>query len=166
MERILTENLRGKLKKPFGRLVSDVSELKAELKHKRIISVGDKVTESLLGAGIEPNVCIYDGKTKRQDIGILSGIKGYNAAEIKVNNPAGSITEDASDAIEKAVKSGKRTKIFVSGEEDLLTLAAIEKAPAGWIVLYGQPDQGIVLVNVDKSTKNKVEKILDEMSVK
>jgi len=163
MERILPENLRHRLKKPFGKLVPDIAEIEAELKSKNIISVGDKVTESVLKSGIVPMLCIYDGKTKRLEIGIPAEIKKHAAKEIRVNNPAGTITTEAFDAIKQAIKSGKKTKILVDGEEDLLTLAAIKTAPPGSVVLYGQPDEGIVMIVVDDKTKNKVEKILGEM---
>ena len=40
-------------------------------------------------------------------------------------------------------------KIVVEGEEDLATLPAILYAPPGSVVVYGQPDEGSVLVKVN-----------------
>jgi len=93
-----------------------------------------------------------------------SGIdKKYPAEELHVKNPAGGITSEAFNAIKDALTSKKKTKIFVEGEEDLLILAAINQAPMGTYVLYGQPDEGAVLVEVNAKTKDLVEKIFAEM---
>ena len=99
----------------------------------------------------------------RKNIKIPEIIKDFQANEIRVKNPAGYITGGLYGAIDKALKSDGKFKIFVDGEEDLAALAAIDLAPIGSLVIYGQPGEGMVLVNVDKKSKEFVAGILKEM---
>lgn len=160
---VLPQNLRQELKKPLGKLVSDLDELNDIFKLRYIISVGDKITESLLEKGILPDICVYDCKIKRIKIKIPEIIKNLDAKEIHIKNPGSHLTQDAFKAIDKALASEVRTKIVVDGEEDLITLVAINLAPISTLVLYGQPDQGIIVVEVNDNIKKKVEKILERM---
>jgi hypothetical protein len=163
MDRVLPKSLRARLKKPFGKLYPSIGEAAAILEKQTITAVGDKVTEILITRNISPWVCIYDGKTKREEIAIPEAVKAFPARLVPVKNPAGEITDDAFQALKDAYASKEKTKIFVAGEEDLLTLAAINLAPVGTYVIYGQPDKGLVAVEVNAKTKKKVEKILAEM---
>ena len=160
---VLSEELRRKLKEPFGALYKDIDSALKYAKSGYIISVGDRVSESLLDKGIEPDICIYDKRTRREGIKLPTSIEAYKAKEIKVRNPAGRLTPEAFKAIRDAVSSGEKTRIFVEGEEDLLTLAALSLAKEGSYVFYGQPDEGIVLVKADSKTKAKVREFIEEM---
>lgn len=163
MDLLLPEKLREKLKKPFGRTYPDIESAKKTLINSYIISVGDEVTQKLLSNGIEPNICIYDKKTQRKKITLPEEIKNYAAEEKKAVNPAGKITQEAADTIKEAIKGGRKTKIFITGEEDLLALPAITAAPEDALIIYGQPNKGLVVVKADSKTKQKAKKIMDEM---
>jgi GTP-dependent dephospho-CoA kinase len=163
MDLVLPESLRAGLKKPFGKLYPGIDAITSLVEGKTVIAVGDKVTDGVITKGITPQVCVYDGRTKRRKIGIPNSILKYDARAVSVKNPAGQITGDAFAALGDALATGVRTKISVSGEEDLLALAAIRLAPAGAYVIYGQPDEGVVLVEVNAKTKDLVEKIFAEM---
>jgi GTP-dependent dephospho-CoA kinase len=163
MDLVLTENQRANLKKPFGKLYPDIDSITPLVAGKKVIAIGDKVTDGAIMLGITPQVCVYDGRTKRRKIAVPDSIIKYDARAVSVNNPAGQITDEAFQALKEAFSTAARTKIFVSGEEDLLTIAAISLAPAGSYVIYGQPDEGVVLVEVNTKTKDLVEKILAEM---
>lgn len=160
---VLPKYLRKKLKKPLGRLVSNLDEIHDALISRYIISVGDKITESLLERKILPEICVYDGRIKRIKIEIPEVIKKFHAHEIHIKNPRGHLSQDAFKAIGEALASEVRTKIVVDGEEDLITLVAINLSPLNTLVLYGQPDEGIVVVEVNDNIKKKVEKILERM---
>ncbi|HOP09469.1 MAG TPA: DUF359 domain-containing protein, partial [Candidatus Methanofastidiosa archaeon] len=71
------------------------------------------------------------------------------------------ITRELWDAIRDCDLDNR--KIFIDGEEDLATLPAIFFAPEGAIVVYGQPDEGIVIVNVTDEKKKEVYSILSRM---
>ena len=166
MDLVLPKRLRAALKEPFGELVPDLKKAREHLSSGYIISVGDKVTQTLINMGVSPDICVYDGKTKRNEIGISQAIKDYAAAEIQIKNPAGTITAGAQKALHDAINSGKKTKIQIDGEEDLLTLIAVKLAPEKALVIYGQPDMGAVIIKVEEKTRKKIEKILEEMRIK
>lgn len=156
----LPETLRTELKKPLGAVISDAQEIP---KDKTIICVGDVACDRVIKAGFQPLVCVYDNKSKRQQIKPIESIRDYPATLVEIENPAGELTSAAFTAIREAINSHQKTKIFVDGEEDLTALAAISEAEDGWVVVYGQPDEGLVAVYVDDEIKNKVKNFLDEM---
>jgi len=156
----LPKSLRGTLKEPFGELLSDLEELK---RNKNIICVGDETSRIALDLGLKPRILIYDGKIKREFAPIPGIIRDFNAKEIRVKNPAGYITKESFETLYYALRNFKRVKIRIDGEEDLLTIAAIDLAPEGSIVLYGQPNQGLVVAKVTKENKKRIEKILNQM---
>lgn len=84
---------------------------------------------------------------------------------VNVENPAGTLTQEAVDVVRKALKSKGSTYIRVRGEEDLLTLAAVAYAPHNALVIYGQPDEGVVAVKVNQQMKSQVKKLIDEMEL-
>jgi len=52
---------------------------------------------------------------------------------------------------------------MVNGEEDLLVLPACIFAPENAIVLYGQPNEGLVIVKITPEIRNKAQSLLDLM---
>jgi hypothetical protein len=130
----------------------------------KIASVGDQTTQDLADHSLPPDILIVDNKIMRKEIPPISA-----TAELVVNvkNPAGTITEEAWLAVEKAARNPKRTKIIVEGEEDLLALVAIIALPENSIVLYGQPPhKGIVVVKANSQNKRRVQEIIAEMTQK
>ncbi|MCJ7713870.1 GTP-dependent dephospho-CoA kinase family protein, partial [Candidatus Bathyarchaeota archaeon] len=61
------------------------------------------------------------------------------------------------------LESNKRAQIVIDGEEDLLTLIVILHAPKNAFVIYGQPNEGIVLIKVTEKRKEEVRSILKDM---
>ena len=51
-------------------------------------------------------------------------------------------------------------RILVSGEEDLLLVPALARAPAGAILMYGQPGEGLVVVRADERSKEKARRLM------
>ena len=80
-----------------------------------------------------------------------------------MNNPQGTITQEAISAIKEALEKNEHTHIVVDGEEDLLTLIAVLYAPENSFVVYGQPYTGIVVVKVTQRKKAQVEEFLKAM---
>ncbi len=160
----LTEELREELKKPLGTLVkigNETDYIKNNLITENfVITVGDGTTESFILAGGKPKVEIVDLKEKRS-----IREKTLTSAEIviKVKNDPGTITEEAMEAIKNAISSKKRVRIEIDGEEDLLGIPSIIYAPKGSYVLYGQPNEGLVVVKVNDDVKDKASMILHSM---
>jgi uncharacterized protein (UPF0218 family) len=170
---ILPDHLKSALKVPHGVLyegsghktmdaLKDVMELN---KPAKIISVGDITTCNLIESGILPDICIVDHLTCRVAVsdGVLKRIQHPAFAEISVENPAGSITLELVTSMEKAMRSGDRTRIFVHGEEDLAVMPAVVLAPASSIVIYGQPSSGCVLIRVTPEKRTEIQELLRQM---
>jgi hypothetical protein len=145
------EKIRKELKKPLGRLVgnSEIKKLRAKGKNKFIIAVGDVIGKKLKDAKINADIWIYDGRAMRKPVKWEIEFPSH-----VVGNPPGNITPSLMRAIDDCIGKGKG-RIYVKGEEDLATLYCIAVAPIGSLVIYGQPKEGIVIVDVDKQNKKK-----------
>ena len=53
--------------------------------------------------------------------------------------------------------------MVVDGEEDLLTIVAVLLAPYGSMVMYGQPKQGVVVLEVKEEVKKRFREIIGRM---
>jgi hypothetical protein len=83
--------------------------------------------------------------------------------ELTVDNPPAEITDSAIEVIKKVFSMAGKVRIMVSGEEDLLVLPVCVYAPENSVVMYGQPNQGLVIVKVTPEIRNKAQKLLDLM---
>ena len=141
---------------------------KSLLDEKYIVTIGDICTIKVIEQIKKPNLCIVDFKTKR-NIKIsnlqMKIINDLNFREMNVSNPAGTITDELWNAIDKAIKTKKYTKIIVDGEEDLATLAVISLSKIGTKVIYGMPDKGMVVVDVNQHAKKRANDFLKRMLV-
>ncbi|MGQ0637856.1 MAG: GTP-dependent dephospho-CoA kinase family protein [Nitrososphaerota archaeon] len=162
----LPENLRAGLKRPLGILLKDIDATKENIlknipSSSFIISVGDATTEKLIKYEIVPSLQIVDGLEKRAK-------RELPAASVKTSlscsNPAAEITSDSIDTIKKALQSPTPVRVIVIGEEDLLVLPVCVFAPENSVVLYGQPNEGLVIVKVSPQIRNKAQSIMDSMS--
>lgn len=158
----LPESLRHELKKPFGTVTT--GPLEPHLDHDTLATVGDVVTRDALEEGLAPALMVVDGKTQRTREAPTVQAPG-KARRITVENPPAQITEELWGAIEDAYESQPPTFIQVEGEEDLATLPAIVHAPDGAHVVYGQPDEGAVVVTVDQITRERADDVLAQMEV-
>jgi uncharacterized protein (UPF0218 family) len=168
---ILPEHLRQSLRGPKGELFSRAELGAAEdactyiRQHKLypVIAVGDLVSINLSKAGCQATLSILDGKTKRND---PVGFSISSDVTFTATNDAAEIRPEVWIAIELALmvgKSGKTAKLLIEGEEDLTALPAVALAPTGSAVVYGLPDQGIVVIKVTPEHKQAVDTILQEM---
>ena len=163
----LPDNLRDQLKNPLGNLISDndpnkeniIKEISTE---SVLITVGDRTTENMLQLGLKPQIQIIDGLEKRNRR-VVPTDDAVNT-NLSCRNPPGEITEESMQVIQKAFSSKPPVRITVDGEEDLLVLPVCMSAPENSVVLYGQPNEGLVLVHVTPEIQAKVQKILDSMN--
>ena len=161
----LNEEMRKRLKNPIGTLIignpeKTMNYLKRNIaleKPTKLLAIGDNVTINMIKYGIKADLYIVDNKIMRKPI---QPIRFECVTTVRVKNPPGTITSEASEALRKAINNSSVTKIIVDGEEDLLTLPAIKFAPEGTIVVYGQPCIGIVMVKVTSAKRKEVEQIL------
>jgi len=124
-----------------------------------IISVGDVVSESMIKHGILPQVLVVDNRVMRKPI---TPIHADVNQTLYVKNPPGTLTDETWTVMREAIQ-GKRTKVLVDGEEDLLTLVAVSCAPENSFVVYGQPHEGIVVIKVTKEKREIIRGIVEAM---
>jgi len=156
------------LKQPLGLLIrgsfdqtsEKLKELIRNMKPSKIISVGDKVSEIMIKSGIHPNILIVDNRVMRKPI---TPITADTEETLRLKNPPGTITDEAWQVIQEALKKDKKVRIVVEGEEDLLTLVAALRAPENSVVIYGQPREGVVVIKVTEKAKRTLSKIVDQM---
>jgi uncharacterized protein (UPF0218 family) len=141
---VLPQEHRELLKKPFGTLFPEFSDVVPELSGKFVCTVGDVVTHSALASGILPDIGVIDGFTMRSPYPVMPGISGHI---LHVKNPAGTITCDLVRVLSEAL-SHTPCIVMVEGEEDLAVLPLAELLPDGAVILYGQPEEGVVLCEV------------------
>jgi len=161
------------LKEPLGRLYKGnglecITAMEKELLFaKKVVAIGDMTAFYLLKASIVPDLLVVDNKTKRMQVSdhITEMLDHESYKTIRVKNPAATISKDLIDLIQDSLNSDEHVKIVVEGEEDLATLPAILCAPMGSVVVYGQPDEGSVLVNVTPERKLYIEEFMKRMIV-
>jgi len=163
----LPNDLRDQLKTPLGNLISDNDPNKENIIKKIsaesvIITVGDRTTENILQLGLKPQIQIIDGLEKRTQR-IMPADDTVNT-KLSCKNPPGEITEESIQVIQKAFSCESPVRITVDGEEDLLVIPACVFAPENSFVMYGQPNEGLVIIRVTPEIKAKVQKILDSMN--
>jgi uncharacterized protein (UPF0218 family) len=155
------------LKEPFGELIkeSEVSKEKIQPFIKRsnkVITVGDTTTEKFVKFGFIPDLSIIDNKEKRmaKDIPVE-----YSAdKKIYLDNKPGEVNAEAISLIREITTTNfNRIQIIIKGEEDLLALPLFMYSPNGWTVFYGQPNEGLVVVEIDSNTRKKARLIFNKV---
>ncbi|MEM0451155.1 MAG: DUF359 domain-containing protein [Nitrososphaerota archaeon] len=163
----LKDEHRQLLKRPLGRLITgppnQVSlELGRAISARKgpLVVVGDVVSSTV--SPFSPNEVVYvtDGKTLRE---LTSEVRLDVDRVVRCRNEAGTISREAFEALEEAIRSGGRVHLVVEGEEDLLALAAVYLVPSGGLVVYGQPGEGVVVVEVDDAIRSFAYSVLKAM---
>jgi uncharacterized protein (UPF0218 family) len=165
---ILRPEQRRELKNLLGRLLTGspdetmlkLSQIVSEQKPPIIIAVGDMVSKNMAEHHIPVHIVIVDNKILREDI---KPVQIETKTTLHVKNAPGTLTPEAWTTFQEALKKSQPVKVQVEGEEDLFTLVAVALAPDKSLVVYGQPNQGLVAVTVNKETRRKVQLILDAM---
>lgn len=165
--RQLPDDLRQIFKQPLGKLIGNLSFLShlSDLRGRQLITVGDVVTKNLLAKGVVPDISIVDLKVARKQV--YKNVQELGFREIKVlkkaKNAAGTLHYEAYKALLSLIKSeAKPVVLQIDGEEDLMTLFAIFLAPLGSLIVYGQPNEGMVVVEVNEEKKVESRKYLNQ----
>ncbi len=156
----LRDEYREKIKEIKGKLVKN----QRDIGKGKIISVGDRVTISLIDMGRPPDIAVIDLREKRKiNCSTIRLLNGYLILTSK--NPPGTITSSSWDAIYLAIRMaliGFKVALIVEGEEDLLGFPSVILAPDKWVMVYGQPNLGMISVVVDRFTREKAIDLLHE----
>ncbi len=133
-------------------VVTKVKELIVLESIRRLWVVGDIVCMNFIKYGLSPYVCVVDGRTLRRELAYdLTSVSKYFSRSVNVRNPAGTITEEAISTLSSI---DAPTLVLVTGEEDLLGLAAILSAGEDDAVVYGvPPNVGVAVIKVSREVK-------------
>lgn len=167
----MPEELRSLLSRPLGILFKDSTlwtSYKHVLRDRNVITVGDIVTRDYIKYMKEPPpLAVVDWKTKRvigreQDIPELK--KEFIHVLTAVNPPAHINMLVLRTLLQETALyfPDEPTLIEVEGEEDLLVLplALTHAHGSRVVILYGQPDKGVVLMSSLASGMPRIESIL------
>ncbi|HSW98109.1 MAG TPA: pantetheine-phosphate adenylyltransferase [Candidatus Saccharimonadales bacterium] len=151
-------------KKPFGELHRDNTFLTNEDPQK-VVTVGDVVTQDCNTLSFKQKLSIIDFVVQRK--GTFHKIQelGFSGREktFYVDNLASTLTLDLVRNIIHAISlfpEEKQVIIVVHGEEDLAVIPLVLALPLGFIIVYGQPNQGIVRLAVTTEAKNRAYSLL------
>ncbi len=161
----LPNSLRDQFKNPLGILIPDIDATKQNIQKyldddSFIITVGDRTTQKMIEFDLIPSLMIVDGQEKRSK---RTAPELDSATQITVENPAAEITLQSIDVIKKALSMNPPVRILVNGEEDLLVLPVCIHAPENSVIMYGQPNEGLVVVKISTEIRNKVQRLIDLM---
>jgi len=162
----LPENLRNELKIPLGKLIPNNSSEKEDYirkiySEKVVITVGDATSELLLQMGLIPLLHIVDGQEKRKKR--FLPLADVITTELTVKNNPGEINSESFNLIKNIFEEKPPIRLVVDGEEDLLVLPVCLFAPENSVVMYGQPNEGLVIAEITSEIRDKVQKIVNQM---
>lgn len=138
--------------------LAGASAKRASMTPPYIITVGDITTKTFNKLHVNQNISVVDFKVSRKkqfenlkELGFSGGEKIF-----KVKNPAGCLTPVLFEVIInifKLKRENQRIILQIEGEEDLSVLPLMLAAPLGSVIFYGQPEEGVVKVEISKKTK-------------
>lgn len=155
------------LKDPLGELwIGDVfdnvrrlEKYLCEVKPILFATVGDYVSYHILEADIHPDIVVIDHRIMREDVKPIEFDRKY----VNVSNESGTISEEAQKVLYEAVQQKKTLAVIVDGEEDLLVLPLMAYMPPRSVIIYGQPREGMVVINLDEERSNWAIKFMSGM---
>ena len=149
------------LKEPFGTLIRDnevTINLVTEILKKapKVIAVGDTTTEKLVGFGFIPDISVTDCMEKR----VIKTSKFEYPVDktIHLDNKPGELSKQVILEVKKLILANaydSKIRIIIKGEEDLVALPFLMYSPNNWVICYGQPNEGLVIVQVTEDSKKK-----------
>ncbi len=157
-----------RLKEPFGKLLPgnpsktmpELNNIISRLHPRKVSAVGDVVSRETVATGIRVDLRIVDHTSMRKPTATFN-LKAKTTYHVR--NPAGVITLESWETIKLAMKD-EDAVILVDGEEDLLALPCIVESPSNSLVLYGQPSQGLIVVDTSSTVRNEASQILQRMT--
>jgi uncharacterized protein (UPF0218 family) len=173
------EKLRLQLKSPLGELIPDrlvskaaiLSRIPSKPKTRTIIvSIGDRSTERLVEFSIDHNLEILDQIEKRSSRSLVP-FSGEVEKILFAKNEPGTISSEALTALVVSLEQIEEDpaipiRIQIDGEEDLLTLPVLAYFPPETVVMYGQPGEGLVIVQARGEPRKRSWDILAELGIR
>lgn len=164
-ELLLPKSIRSKFKQPLGRTYTSTGDILSAIKGETLITIGDVTTKLLYETEAIPYLAVVDFIVERKklyrslkELGIPESVESQ-----EIDNPAGTLSPMLFTALRTLLQNShkeKRYVIQVNGEEDLAALPAILASPLGFVVCYGQPGEGTVVVPITEKIKEHVSQLV------
>ncbi len=170
LEYYMPEILDDELKQPMGILhqgpednpaIAMNSALNSIPENTQIVAVGDVTVLAMQEAERTPWISVIDGKTQRKAWDKVDQIRMNEQQIIHVQNPAGMLTPSLMQGCFEATNNSDSVIIQVEGEEDLAPIPLILMMPLDSVLIYGQPNEGLVVRTVDLEAKRRARRFLD-----
>lgn len=131
-----------------------------------LIAVGDVTVSTLLDLDVVPDIGFIDGQTKRQALPTDQHVDLSAFTHVlHASNPAGVLTPSLRQAVAHAAVLEEPVAVVVDGEEDLAPLFVHLHVPLHAVVLYGQPNEGVVVQPSTLATKARCRRLLELFEV-
>jgi uncharacterized protein (UPF0218 family)/cytidylate kinase len=153
----IPDDLREKLREPYGDIFSDMVKAAEKMKGTDIIAVGDYVSYLLYSHGIMPKVFVTDGKVRRKPYYKQIPL---DYETVRARNEPGCITNELWMAAQQALETGNPARIVVEGEEDMAVLPLVLLAKEGSSVIYGLFDKGSCVIKVGENERKAARNLL------
>lgn len=155
---LMPDSLRDELSRSLGPIVDEDGAVAGLGRGGGpLATVGDMCTATMHGRGVPIHLAVIDDRTRRRDEGRWrEANRRVGERCVSVRSAQAELSAELYNAIIEAWASPVPTRIEVDGEEDLAALAAILHAPEGATVIYGIPDKGLALVQVDARARKAV----------
>lgn len=160
----ISDKAREFLSKPLGLLytqenLEDLRNRLIEVKRSRklISSVGDRVTKTLIDWGVTPDIAVIDCMERRRPVNLVSD-KPFKTV-VYIDNRRGMVNLSIIDIVKENLDKTPLL-IRIGGEDDLVGIPIILSLREGDIVIYGQPKQGIVHVEVTSKLKDRLRQLI------
>ncbi len=144
----LNQNQREFFAKSHGLLTNEIAGSPKE----GVFVVGDATLEYFIQHSLPYQLGVYDKKRNRMaaDSAVVNVLK----PDITVENAPGAISSQLAGALQLALQK-KLKHVFVEGEEDMATVVLVLLLPLQSLVYYGQPNSGMVEIQVTEEVKDR-----------
>jgi GTP-dependent dephospho-CoA kinase len=173
------EVVRQRVKTPLGELIEDRFVTKEAISSRVpkksarptiLVSVGDRSTERLVEFSIEHQLEIVD-RVEKRNVRREIPFSGSVEKMLFAKNEPGTISAESLLALRTALDQIEEDpslpiRIQIDGEEDLLTLPVLAYFPPETIVLYGQPGEGMVIVQAKGEPRMEAWDILADLGIR
>jgi hypothetical protein len=160
---VLPAAARDDFREPLGPVHGDVASLLAGVSGP-VVAIGDVVTYHLARAGRTPDLAVVDRRTEREavDPEVAAVLDDFDPDAV-VPNEAGTLSAELVAALVAGLEAADSRVVLVEGEEDLAALPAVLAAPDGAAVVYGQPGEGMVRVDVTPERRERVRSLVEKL---
>jgi hypothetical protein len=172
----LNTSLRERLAKPFGEVLGfeqvsarlgGAAQAQPAKRPAPLIAVGDQIIVNLLQASLVPDIAVYDNICQRKEVpkewtALIRNAALREGGSVRAPNPPGTIHPKMEARVRDVLGIGAGW-VELEGEDDLASLVVMAYAPKGSLLLYGQPNQGVVWTEIDEKRQKEAQSLLREI---